>query len=125
MNPIDSVQETRLTVTADGTIRVGDSHVSLESVLYHFKMGAVPEEISQMFPSLQLADVYAVIAYYLSHREVVEDYLRQQEAAGDRVQTEIESRPGYQTAMREMREVLLMGGASAVIFSERIAMAGE
>ena len=107
MNPIDSLQETRLTVTADGTIRVGDSQVSLESVLYHFKMGAVPEEISQMFPSVQLADVYAVIAYYLSHRDVVEDYLRQQEADGDRVQTEIESQPGYQTAMREMRDRLL------------------
>ena len=107
MNPIDSLQETRLTVTADGTIRVGDSQVSLESVLHHFKMGAVPEEISQMFPSVQLADVYAVIAYYLSHRDVVEDYLRQQEADGDRVQAEIESQPGYQTAMKEMRDRLL------------------
>ena len=107
MNPIDSQQETRLTVTADGTIRVGGSHVSLESVLYHFKMGAVPEEISQMFPSVQLADVYAVIAYYLSHLNVVEDYLRQQETDGDRVQAEIENQPGYQTTMREMRERLL------------------
>ena len=107
MNPIDSLQETRLTVTADGTIRVGDSQVSLGSVLYHFKMGAVPEEISQMFPSLQLADVYAVIAYYLSHSDVIEDYLRQQEADGDRIQAEIENQPGYQTAMREMRDRLL------------------
>ena len=102
MIPIDSLQETLMTVTANGTIRVGDSQVSLESVLYHFKMGAVPEEIIQMFPSVQLADVYAVIAYYLSHRDVVEGYLRQQEADGDEVQAEIESQPGYQTAMREM-----------------------
>ena len=107
MTPIDSQQETRLTVTADGTIRVGDSQVSLESVLHHFNLGAAPEEISQMFPSVQLADVYAVIAYYLSHRDLVENYLRQQEVDGDRVQAEIESQPGYQTAMREMRDRLL------------------
>ena len=63
-------------------------------------------EISPMFPSVQLAGVYAVIAYYLSHRDLVENYLRQQEVDGDRVRAEIESQPGYQTAMREMRDRL-------------------
>jgi uncharacterized protein (DUF433 family) len=96
-----------LTVTEDGSIEVGASRVSLESVLHHFKLGAAPEEIAQMFPSVHLADVYAVIAYYLNHREAIEDYLRQQESEGDMVQAQIEYQTGYQEAMKELRERLM------------------
>ncbi|MGC9948686.1 MAG: DUF433 domain-containing protein [Bryobacteraceae bacterium] len=48
-----------------------------------FLEGATPEEIYQEYPSVDLADVYAVIAYYLGHRDVVDAYLdtlREQEA---------------------------------------------
>jgi len=107
MNPIEPVQTVPLTITEDGTFRVAGSRVALESVLHHFKLGAAPEEIAQQFPSLQLADIYAVIAYYLNHRDSVEEYLRQQELSGDAVQAAIESQPGYQAAMRELRDRLL------------------
>lgn len=107
MTSIESIQSVPLTVTEDGTIRIAGSRVSLESVLYHYKLGAVPEEIVYKFPSLRLADIYAVVAYYLNHREGVEEYLREAEAAGDALQAEIESQPQYRTAMVEVRERLL------------------
>jgi uncharacterized protein (DUF433 family) len=112
MISIESIQSVPLSVTEDGTIRVAGSRVSLESVLYHYKLGAIPEEIVYRFPSLRLADIYAAVAYYLNHREAVEEYLRESEAAGDALQAEIESRPQYQAARVEVRERLLQRWSS-------------
>ena len=39
-----------------------------------------------------LADVYCVIAYYLTHREEVEAYLKERAEASDRVRAENEKR---------------------------------
>ncbi len=107
MTTLDTTQTVPLTMTEDGTIRITGSRVSLDSVVYHFQLGATAEQIAHKFPSLKLADIYAVITYYLNHRESVEAYLRQQEAESDRVQQRIEGDPQYQKAIAEMRERLL------------------
>ena len=107
MDSIDTLQRVPLGPAADGTMHIGSSNVSLESVLYPFKLGATPEEIAQMFPSVELADIYAVIAYYLNHRGIVEAYLSRQEAAGNGVQAEIEAQPGYTSAVQDLRDRLL------------------
>ena len=107
MPSIDTVQNVPLTVAENGAIRIAGSRVSLESVLYHYKAGATPEQIAFKFPSLRLGDIYGVIAYYLNHLEPVEEYLREAEAAGDAVQAEIESQREYQAAMDEIRQRLL------------------
>jgi len=64
-----------LRVDADGVARVGATRIPLDSVLASFFEGATPEEIVQQYPSLQLGDVYAVIGFYLRHREEVDAYL--------------------------------------------------
>ena len=67
---------------ADGGIRVGGTRVTLETLVAVFMAGATAEEIVQRYPSLDLGDVYAVIGYYLHHRQEVEAYLqRRQEQA--------------------------------------------
>jgi uncharacterized protein (DUF433 family) len=91
MTTLDTTQALPLRLTEDGTIRIADSRVSLDSVVHHYKLGASAEQIAQKFPALNLADVYAAITYYLSHKETVEEYLRQQEAKADEVQKKIES----------------------------------
>lgn len=68
---------------AHGVCRVADTRVTLLTLIDAFQEGATPEEIYQEYPSVDLADVYAVIAYYLGHRDVVDAYLdtlREQEA---------------------------------------------
>ena len=107
MTTLEKTQAIPLRLTEDGTIRIADSRVSLDSVLQHYKLGASAEQIFQKFPALELADVYAAIAYYLNHEEAVEEYLRKQEAAGDEVQTTIESDPQYQKNSAELRARLL------------------
>jgi uncharacterized protein (DUF433 family) len=107
MITLEKTQAMPLRLTEDGTIRIADSRVSLDSVLHHYKLGASAEQIAQKFPALDLADVYAAITYYLNHEETVEEYLRQQEAKGDEVQERIESDPQYQKAYGELRTRLL------------------
>ena len=74
-----------------GTIRVKDSRVTLETLLAVFKKGATAEEIFEGFPTLDLADIYSVIAYYLHHREQVEAYLKEQELKAAQMRQKIES----------------------------------
>ena len=96
-----------LRLTADGTIRIADSRVSLDSIAHHYKLGASAEQIAQKFPALDLADIYATIAYYLNNEEAIEEYLRQQEAKGDETQRKIESDPQQQKSAAALRARLL------------------
>ena len=64
-----------LTTSSDGVVRVAKSRVPLETVVRAFHQGATPEEIVQDFPSVTLAQVYAVLAYYLAHRDDVDAYV--------------------------------------------------
>jgi uncharacterized protein (DUF433 family) len=107
MTTLEKTQAMPLRLTEDGTIRIANSRVSLDSVLQHYKLGASAEQIAQKFPSLDLADVYAAISYYLNHEETVEEYLRQQEAEGDELQKTIESDPQYQKPAAELRARVL------------------
>ncbi|MBP5975405.1 DUF433 domain-containing protein [Brasilonema sp. CT11] len=45
----------------------------------NFKQGATAEEIVYRYPSLNLAGVYATIAFYLNHQQEVEIYLQQRQ----------------------------------------------
>lgn len=59
----------------DGVVRVGGTRVRLDTVITAYHMGSAAEEILLKYPSLRLTDIYAVITYYLWHREEVDRYL--------------------------------------------------
>jgi uncharacterized protein (DUF433 family) len=104
MCKVETTIKVPLSVTEFGTIRVGSSRVSLDSVVHHFKQGATAERIAESIPSLDLADIYAVIAYYLANRDSIEEYLQRQEAEADALQLQIESDPQQQKATNQLRE---------------------
>ncbi|HVF50928.1 MAG TPA: DUF433 domain-containing protein [Pyrinomonadaceae bacterium] len=107
MTTLETTQTLPLRLTEDGTIRVADSRVSLDSIVEHYKLGASAEQIAQKFPALDLADIYAAITYYLNHEETIEHYLLEQEAKGNEVQKRIESDPQYQKQAVEIRARVL------------------
>jgi len=80
-----TTQPIPLTTDADGVVRVGNTRVTLATIVAAFREGATPETIAQQYPSLALADVYAVIGYYLNHRLDVHAYLQRHEEAAARV----------------------------------------
>ena len=81
-----------LTADDDGVIRVGGTRVPLATVITAFHQGATPEEIVDGFDSLELADVYAVIAYYLRHETEVDAYLAEQRERAAAIRREVEAR---------------------------------
>jgi uncharacterized protein (DUF433 family) len=70
-------QSLPLKTNADGVMLVGKTRVTLDTVVAAFDQGATAEEIVHRYPSLKLADVYAVIAFYLNHQQETEIYLQQ------------------------------------------------
>jgi uncharacterized protein (DUF433 family) len=81
-----------LETDADGVVRVGGTRVTLDTIVTAFDEGATAEEIVHQYPSLHLADVYAVIGYYLRRRPDVEAYLRQRQQQANEVRKQNESR---------------------------------
>ena len=80
-----------ITMDKDGAARVGGTRVLLDVIIEAFQNGDTPEEIVDSYNAITLADVYAVIAYYLNHQEEVDEYIRQREAAGEQLRREIEA----------------------------------
>ena len=81
-----------LRIEESGAIRVGNTRVLLELVIHAFQNGATPEGIVDMYTTLSLYDVYAVIAYYLSHREEVDAYVADCDKAGDEIEKTVRLR---------------------------------
>lgn len=72
-------------------LRVGGTRVSLDSVLAAFHDGATPEEIVQQYDVLSLADVYAVIGYYLENQLGIDAYLAARRSQREELRQEIEA----------------------------------
>jgi uncharacterized protein (DUF433 family) len=85
-------EQVPLKTDSDGVVRVGGTRVTLDTVMAAFKEGAAPEEIVYRYPSLRLADVYAVISYYLRRTREVENYLRQRQHYAEEVRKENQAR---------------------------------
>lgn len=92
MSLMISTDSPPLAKDAEGVISVGCTRVSLDSVIYAFLDGSTPEEIVQQYPSLDLADAYAAVTYYLNHRQEVDGYLRERKTQREQIRTEVEAR---------------------------------
>src|SRR5881394_1345530 len=62
-----------------GTIRVAGTRITLDTLIGAYKRGDAPQEIAEGFPSLGLAVIYSVIAYYLHHQAELDAYLAEGE----------------------------------------------
>src|SRR5215212_9709282 len=81
-----------LRLDAQGTIRVGQSRVTLDTVIGAFHQGASPEAIARQFPAVTLAEVYGTIAYYLQHQAEMDAYLQARQAAAAALREELADR---------------------------------
>lgn len=100
---LSETQSVPMAIDSHNVIRVGGTRVRLDTVVYAFNEGNTAEEIVSQYPALNLADVYAVIAYYLNNRSPIDEYIANQEIAANEIRSQIESRPEY----KRFREQLL------------------
>ena len=80
-----------LHVDDGGSIRVGESRVTLDSLLQYWRLGMKPEEIARGLDTLTLADVHGALAYYLRHQAEIDEYLRRREGEAERLRLQIEA----------------------------------
>lgn len=93
--------------TPDGTIRIGDTRVSLETVIESYLTGDRPEDIHEGFPFIDLADIYAIIAFYLKNKEAVDQYLATQDAESQRILARLAEIPGNAEKSQALTEKCL------------------
>lgn len=74
-----------------GVLRIGDTRVSLDSVVAAYNSGSGAEEIVCLYPTLSLGEVHAAISFYLLNKDLVDEYIREGDTVGDRFQQEIEA----------------------------------
>jgi uncharacterized protein (DUF433 family) len=80
-----------LRVDEGGAVRVGRSRIKLGLVVEQYENGMTPEEMVRAYDALLLADVHAVIAYYLRHRDEVRAYLMRRGEEADVLRAKIEA----------------------------------
>ncbi len=77
-----------------GSVRVGNTKVALEGIIFAYRRGCTPEEIQGAFDAISLGDVYSIISYYLHRKEEVEEYLEEYQERWDQFVAEILAQPG-------------------------------
>ena len=85
-----SLDPVPLTETEEGVLRVSGTRIPLERIVRAFLNGATPEQIVQDYDVLDIKDVYAVITWYLHHRDEVASYLASTEREATKLQSDIE-----------------------------------
>lgn len=76
-----------------GVLRVGQTRVSLDSVVYAFRDGHSAEAIGEQYPALTLEEVYGAITYYLANRAEVDPYLERQDKVWEEQRRRAEQTP--------------------------------
>ena len=81
-------------------MRISGTRVTLDSLIAYYLQGESPEALHQGFPTVPLADIYAVIAYYLTHQTELDAYFARRRAESARKRQQIEAE--YTSETREL-----------------------
>ena len=65
----------------EGVYLVGDTRVSLDSLVYLFREGASAESMVDSYPALTLEQVHGALAYYLGNQGEIDRYLAEGQRA--------------------------------------------
>jgi len=76
--------------TVEGSWRLVNSRVSLDSVIHAWWDGKSPESIVEEFPTLSSEQVYGAIAFYLHNKTELKEYFGLQELKWKQLQEENE-----------------------------------
>lgn len=88
--PLDP-EHVPLRIDENGVARVGQTRVTLDTIVGTFRFGETAEGIVESYPTLRLADVYRILGYYLLHRDAVDAYVARREREASQLRQEIEA----------------------------------
>ena len=106
---LETTQIVPLTLREDGSIRVKNTRLLIDIIIGAYERGECPEEIFDSFPSAEytVADIYSIIAYYLTHKPQMKKYLTERKREAEEVRKQIEATPGYQKRKGALRGKIL------------------
>ncbi len=67
----------------DGVYRVGETRVSLDSLVYLFREGMSAESMVECYPALNLEQVHGALAFYLVNQREIDAYLVEGQRAAE------------------------------------------
>ena len=99
----------------DGEIRLVGHRIGLHQFLYYYNQGFTAEMMLCQFPTLELATIHKVIAFYLDNRAEVDRYAAQYQAELDALRAAGPHAP----SVAEIRKRLEMRQKATVLDAER------
>jgi len=91
-----------LTQLDNGSIRVGGTRVTLDTVIARFQVGDTPKEIQSGFPSITLEQINATIDWYLNHKAEADEYLEEGCREAEKLLQRLKSDPEHQAMRKEI-----------------------
>ena len=67
----------------EGAYRVGNTRVSLDSLVYLFREGMSAESMVESYPALTLEQVHGALAFYLANQTEIDAYLSEEQRAAE------------------------------------------
>jgi uncharacterized protein (DUF433 family) len=116
------MSETKSYIRTDehGAMRIGQTRVSLDSVVIAFQQGHSPGTIRQQYPSLSLEEVYGAITFYLANRETVDQYLERQQKLWDDLRQKADENPNpVVERLRKLHASVTLCGVNRVSANDR------
>ena len=72
-----------------GRPRIAGTGVTVQRIIGWYKLGLTPEEITDCFGHIDLAQVHAALAYYHANRDQIEAVIAADEAEGDSIEQDL------------------------------------
>ena len=90
-----------------GRVRIANTRVTINVVIACYQHGDTPESIHEGFPTVSLADIYAVVAYYLNNQDELDAFLRKQDEEDEEYLRKMEAEhPEMFTLQNKLRQRL-------------------
>jgi uncharacterized protein (DUF433 family) len=67
----------------EGVYCVGDTRVSLDSLVYLFREGMSAESMVESYPAVSLEQVHCALAFYLANQKEIDVYLAEGQRAAE------------------------------------------
>ena len=107
MSPTMIADPLPIRAEVDGTYHVGQTGISLDTVILCYRLGYSPEQVVESYPDLLLRDVYQVFSHYLGHRVEIDSYLERRSAESDAARKTLEAAGMSRNDWPEYRQKLL------------------
>ena len=77
---------TRSAEIRGGRPRIAGTGITVRRIVGWYQMGESPDEIALDFPHLNLAQIYAALAYYHANRDEIDQDIAEEDAVADELE---------------------------------------